>query len=231
MFEKIMQLISVVASRRKDVMLTMLLIFISTLGYIAFENRNDIISAVTGREKIISAEDFQVILQANESVLSASTRLMEETQADAVTIARFHNGKQDFVGIPFEYVSSEFEVTSGNFRERNGFVQIYPIGPDHNLTEINQTLVDLFPRTRPATCAVRDPQAAYNPVVRQRNVLLGFNYSVICPITNINDYPIGILSIKFINKPNANQEKIILEKAHKTSVRVGGYLESKLRIH
>lgn len=231
MFDKFMQLLGVVAARKKDVMLTMLFVFIGTLGYVAFENRNDIISAATGKEKIISKEDFQVILQANESVLAASTRLMEEAEADAVTIARFHNGKQDFVGIPFEYVTTEFEVTSGKFRDRNGFVQVYPVGPDNNLTEINPTLVELFPRTKSAVCIVRDPSQVNNLTTRQRNNLLGFTYDISCPIVNINEYPIGILSVKFLKKPNANQEKILLEKAHQTSVRVGGYLESKLRIH
>ncbi len=231
MFEKILQLISVVAARKKDVMLTMLFVFVSTLGYVAFENRNDIISAFTGKEKVISKEDFHTILQANESVLSAATRLMEETKADAVTIARFHNGKKDFVGIPFEFVTTEFEVTSGRFRDRNGFVQVYPMGPEKNLTHINPTLVELFPRNKPSKCIIRDPSMDYDPVVRQRNVLLGFEHSITCPITNINEYPIGVLSVKFLKKPTANQEQLLLEKAHDTSVRVGGYLESKLRIH
>lgn len=231
MLEKVLQLISVVAARKKDVMLTMLFVFVAALGYVAFENRNDIISAMTGKEKVISKEDFQTILQANESVLAAATRLMEEADADAVTIARFHNGKKDFIGIPFEYVSTEFEVTSGRFRDRNGFVQIYPVGPDSNLTEINPTLVALFPRNGGSRCIVRDPGREYNPTFRQRNVLLGFEYSITCPITNINDYPIGILSVNFLKKPDSNQEQLLLDKAHQTSIKVGGYLESKLRIH
>lgn len=228
MIDKFMSFVSFVRLHKQDVATSLMFLLIIGIGYTVFESRKLIIESYT--EHSVSGQQFERIIESNKKVNITLERLVAETGADAALISRFHNGKEDLTGIPFHFITTEFEAISSNFVARNGYTVVYPIETDSHLASIDKTLESVFPRNADPVCIMTDSQKVKSPSFRKRNIQLGFTRGIICPITNINEYPIGLLSLRFINKPNENQVGSFVEKANATAIKVGGYLDSKMKV-
>ena len=193
-------------------MTTMLALCIILASYIAVKSYSTLEQLVVTPDQ--EAARFETQLTNSDIINTAIEKLRLDLNADNVVIRQFHNGKHDLTGIPFTGISTTFYVDP---RDDDG----HEVLPDEPISAMNKSLRQVWQRIDKPECSV-----LYSPVdisTRRYFKAHNLNRTVVCPLVNLLNYPIGILVVGFSDSSTVSDETSITQTSF-IAKRVTGYL-------
>lgn len=195
---------TVVNSLRKAPFATITTLLLLSLLYMGYHgiDRLDTLAV----PPYVEAERFHKHLEASEQINSALEKLRVDQNAHSVSIRQFHNGKYDLTGIPFTKSTMTFYT--------DGITHI----EDEPLSAMSRLLNKMWVEIDSPTCVVLD----YGVDASTRHYMNEYElkYIIVCPMTNLLKYPVGILTIGYKDKNSMNVSKV-----KETAQKVTGYLD------
>ena len=145
-FERLVKLFS---KNRTDFLLTLVLVVAVAAGYAAYENRQFLAATWAKDNHYITPEQFHRLVAVDRQIEIAIQQLLLVTDSDRVVVRRFHNGTQDFTGIPFESISDANEIVA------EGFMHVEGAQGDLPMSSVNGVLLDMWENPRNPKCQNR----------------------------------------------------------------------------
>lgn len=185
---------------------TLAAIFFISIGYItlkSYDRLEDLV--VTPHEE---ASRFRKQLDNAALVNDAIENLRASLKADNIVVKQFHNGKHDLTGLPFTESTSTF------------YTATYASLEDEPLSSMNNSLRLMWREIDRPECIV-----IYSPSdVSTAKYFAEYKLTkeVRCPLTNLLNYPIGVISVGF-SEGNTN-DQIAIVKTAAIAKRITGYL-------
>lgn len=220
MIETFKGMVEITKSHGEHIIYTLALLLVIGVGYTMFEKRSEIwdMMFVAGE---ISEQDFVDILKINNNIQTALDALRDETNAHKVSISRFHNGKYDLTGVPFEKITEVYSSSSAYYTPSKDSGMSLP------LPALQEILGGMWLK-------FKDPVCISNNIKDYTDLRLisylktnKIEREVVCPITNITNYPLGILVVDLKGEPTPAELERIITLTNTTAQKVGGYLETK----
>jgi hypothetical protein len=183
----------------------LIILFMAYISYRSYDAIQD--SIVTPEEE---ARRFQDQLSSASLVNDAIENLALETRANNVVIRQFHNGRHDLTGIPFTEATTTF------------FTKSYDTPAEERLSELNTSLRMMWREIDKPECIIIKSGVDHSTRKYFREYQL--NRAVICPLTNLLNYPIGTITVGFSASNAQFSDRFVLQKTHLVARRVTGYL-------
>lgn len=200
-------LINSLSIRPLATLTAILIIFTTYIGYRSYDTIQ--LMVVTPHEE---SERFKSQLESAALVNDAIENLNTELRGHSVIIKQFHNGRHDLTGIPFTEATPTFYTL--NYE-----------GDTHEepLSALNKSLRLMWKEIDSPECIVlkRGIDNSTTDYFKQHNL----NRVVICPLTNLLNYPIGTITVGFSASDAALSDKVVQNKTYLMAKRITGYLE------
>jgi hypothetical protein len=183
------------------------IIFAAYIGYRSYDTLQQMI--VTPHEE---SNRFKAQLASAALVNDAIEKLNTDLGAHSVIIKQFHNGRHDLTGIPFTEATSTFYTSQ------------YEGVSEEPLSALNKSLTRMWQEIdRPECITIR--QGIDNSTSKYfREYKL--NRVVICPLTNLLNYPIGTITVGFNSASDTVVGDVVaLQRTSAIAKRITGYLE------
>ncbi len=186
---------------------TLVAIFFISIGYItlkSYDRLEDLV--VTPHEE---ASRFRKQLDNAALVNDAIENLRLTLKANNVVVKQFHNGKHDLTGLPFTESTSTF------------YTATYTSLGDEPLSSMNNSLRLMWREIDMPECIV-----IYSPSdVSTAKYFAEYKLikEVRCPLTNLLNYPIGVISVGF-SEGNTTNDQAAVTKTAAIAKRITGYL-------
>lgn len=198
---------SLVASLSVRPLATLTAVLILGLGFVAYKSYNTLEELVVTPSE--EAARFKEQLESAKLVNESLNQLNADLKSHSVVIRQFHNGRHDLTGIPFT------ETTATYYTEQ------YDIsGGDEPVSSMNESLNKIWTTIDKPECTV-----LYGPVdSSSRRYFKAYNLNkvVICPLTNLLNYPIGTITVGF--SEGDTNDAVAVSKTSAIAKRVTGYL-------
>ena len=224
-FERLVNLFS---KNRTDFLITLVLLVALGAGYAAYENRQFLVQQWQKENHYITPEQFHRLVQIDKQIEQSLRQSLNEMDADRVVLRRFHNGRQDFTGIPFENIADANEVVSDRF------VKVAGAGGDLAMASVNGGLLQVWADPRTPTCQLYLPgQGKYDypdSELRAWAVAANIHWTIVCPVVNLQRYPIGVVAASSTVPAASGQIEAYMRNLAMVSSRISGYLEAKLEV-
>jgi hypothetical protein len=201
--EALKAFVNLLALRPAPTLGAILIIFVAYISYRSYDTLQNMV--ITPQEE---SHRFKTQLDSAALVNDSIENLTLELNAHSVVIKQFHNGKHDLTGIPFTEATATF------------FTSNYEIQEEERLSTLNRSLRMMWREIDDPECIV-----IYKGVDRSTSKYFreyGLNRAVICPLTNLLNYPIGTITVGFSASDTSNQ--LVVRKTHLIAKRVTGYL-------
>lgn len=182
------------------------IIFASYVGYRSYDALQQMI--VTPHEE---SHRFQAQLASAALVNDAIENLNSDLGAHSVVIKQFHNGRHDLTGIPFTEATATFYTSN------------YDNTGEEPLSALNKSLRLMWDEIdRPECITIKGGiDNSTSKYFKQHDL----NRIVICPLTNLLNYPIGTMTVGFSASDNVLSDQIVLQKTSAMAKRITGYLQ------
>lgn len=193
---------------------TLMAIFIVFAMYIGVRSYSTLQSLVVTPDQ--EAARFESQLHATDIINKSIEDLRASTKADNVIIRQFHNGRHDLTGIPFTSISTTYYVDPLDDDGHEPSV-------DEPISSMNKSLRQVWQRIDRPECIV-----LYSPVdvsTRRYFRAHNLNRSVVCPLVNLLNYPIGVMQVGFSQSSTVSDEEVE-KQTSLLSKRVTGYLSN-----
>lgn len=199
-------LINSLSIRPLATLTAMLIIFTSYIVYKSYDTLQAMI--VTPHEE---SQRFKAQLASAALVNDAIENLSTELRGHSVVIKQFHNGRHDLTGIPFTEATATF------------YTMNYEDTGEEPLSALNTSLRLMWKEIDRPECIILTKGLDNSTASYFRKHEL--NRVVICPLTNLLNYPIGTITIGFSASDTALSDKLVLNRTHLMAKRITGYLE------
>jgi hypothetical protein len=176
------------------------------VGYRSYDTLQEMI--VTPSEE---SKRFEAQLASTALVNDAIEKLNSDLGGHSVIIKQFHNGRHDLTGIPFTEATATFYTANYTGTEQE------------TLPSLNKSLTLVWKEIDRPECIIIQQGVDNSTVKYFKEYKL--NRAVICPLTNLLNYPIGTITIGFEAK-NTISDKVILYRTSMIAKRITGYLEN-----
>lgn len=186
---------------------TFVAIFLVFSGYMVYKGYDSII--ISPDEEAVR---FEKQIKSANIIDDALENLRSELKADNVLIRQFHNGRHDLTGIPFTEASTTYFVDPVDGHDP---IKEEPIGSMH------KSIGQMWARIDRPSCVM-----LYNPVdISTRRYFKAHNLksAAFCPLTNLLNYPIGVVVVGF--SEGDTDDEVVLAKTSALAKRVTGYLQ------
>lgn len=183
------------------------IIFASYIGYRSYDTLQKMI--VTPHEE---SERFKAQLASATLVNDGIENLKSELGAHSVVIKQFHNGRHDLTGIPFTEATATFYTSE------------YDNTGEEPLSAMNKSLRTMWKRIDRPECIT-----IHNGIDNSSHKYFKeyeLNRVVICPLTNLLNYPIGVIAVGFSASDNVKSEEEVVKKTSAIARRITGYLQN-----
>lgn len=191
---------------------TIIGIFIIFVGYLGFKSYDTLQALVITPDQ--EAARFEKQLTSSEIINQAIEKLRVDLSADNVLIRQFHNGKHDLTGIPFTGIATTFYVDP---LDSDGHETLI----DEPISATNKSLRSVWQRIDRPECVIID--APIDISTRKYFTSHDLDKMAICPLVNLLNYPIGVMTVGF-SEGNTVSDEVILQKTSAIAKRVTGYL-------
>jgi hypothetical protein len=185
----------------------MLIIFTTYIVYRSYDTLQQMI--VTPHEE---SERFKAQLASAALVNDAIENLSTDLRGHSVVIKQFHNGRHDLTGIPFTETTATF------------YTMNYEDTGEEPLSALNSSLRLMWKEIDRPECIILTRGIDNSTAAYFRRHQL--NRVVICPLTNLLNYPIGTITVGFSAGDTPLSNKFVLDRTHLMSKRITGYLEN-----
>lgn len=183
------------------------IIFAAYVGYRSYDALQKMI--VTPHEE---SQRFQAQLASAALVNDAIEKLKTDLGAHSVVIKQFHNGRHDLTGIPFTEATATFYTSQ------------YENSSEEPLSALNKSLTLMWGQIDRPECVTITQGVDNSTATYFRKYEL--NKAVICPLTNLLNYPIGTITVGFsASDTKALPNEVVLQKTSAIAKRITGYLE------
>lgn len=162
---------------------------------------------------------FEQALQRNEQIDGALINLRSDTNSQKVVVRQFHNGKKDLTGLPFTYISTTHISQPDNASNSAGTYESQP------LSTMNGTLRYMWGDAKQPKCIVLNTDESTDFPHKAYLDETGIKISVICPLVNLLNYPIGIVSVGYTKQLKISDELAVQSEVSRVASKLEGYLE------
>lgn len=186
---------------------TLAAFFLLSLGYVVYKSYDTLESLVVtpGEE----ASRFRAQLESSALVNTAIENLRVSLNAHSVVVRQFHNGRHDLTGLPFTESTTTF------------YTDKYSPGSDEPLSSMNTSLKTIWKSIENPACRVTyvpDDKASRKYFKEYKLIKI-----VECPITNLLNYPIGMITVGFSDS-NTVSDEVAINRTAAIAKRITGYL-------
>jgi hypothetical protein len=199
-------LINSLSLRPLATLTALFIIFTTYIGYRSYDTLQAMI--VTPHEE---SRRFNAQLASAALVNDSIENLSEELRAHSIVIKQFHNGRHDLTGIPFTEATATF------------YTMNYEDTGEEPLSALNRSLRMMWKEIDRPECIIIRKGVDNSTSAYFRKHDLG--RAVICPLTNLLNYPIGTITVGFSAGDAELSDRVVLSKTHNISKRITGYLE------
>lgn len=186
---------------------TLTAVFIIAMGYVAYKSYNTLETLVITPSE--EATRFKNQLESSKLVNQSIEYLREDLKAHSVIIKQFHNGRHDLTGIPFTEATSTYYTESYETADSN-----------EPISSMNNSLQKMWGDIQNPKCTVL--KSAVDASSRRYFKTYGLTKVVECPLTNLLNYPIGVILVGFSESNTSDTEAV--SKTSAVAKRVTGYL-------
>lgn len=165
-------------------------------------------------ESVRFRESMQRDLVVNKALDNARIYL----DADVVTLSQFHNGSYDLTTVPFTLVSATYLAGKSE-------LDAEPLYEARPLSSINRTMLEMWADKDNPICMDRLVENLADPQYQDRMETLGLNFVVLCPVTNVLNYPIGYILVGYKSIPGEADIPLMRDYTRTQSTKVSGYLQ------
>jgi len=188
---------------------TLTAVFIIAMSYVAYKSYNTLETLVITPSE--EAARFKNQLESSKLVNQSIEYLREDLKAHSVIIKQFHNGRHDLTGIPFTEATSTYYTESYETADSN-----------EPISSMNNSLQKMWGDIQNPKCTVLN--SAVDASSRRYFKTYGLTKVVECPLTNLLNYPIGVILVGF-SESNTSDE-VAVSKTSAIAKRVTGYLDN-----
>jgi hypothetical protein len=181
-----------------------LIVFTTYIGYRSYDTLQAMI--VTPHEE---SERFKAQLASAALVNDAIENLNSDLRGHSIVIKQFHNGRHDLTGIPFTEATATF------------YTMNYEDTGEEPLSALNSSLRLMWKEIDRPECIILTRGIDNSTASYFRKYEL--NRVVICPLTNLLNYPIGTITVGF--SASGTSDRVILNRTHLMAKRITGYLQ------
>lgn len=207
------QLVELVRTRLPWVMLTMFLVAVCAFGFVLWRHFDAFL------QNKFPEHDFHQNLSVDTNVQASLETLRSAVSADRVIVIQFHNGTKGDGNLPFRSSSATYADVAPGIAFDPTDQQNVPLS---YMTEVNERIW-----TRNPTCATIKKQDLKSNILKTRWDRDGTNVTYYCPISAIDDTPIGILMISYLDPSKFHpSDQVIYSTMNQYSMRISGYLQS-----
>lgn len=194
------------------------IIFVLVLiaGFLVYVQHDKIMSSILVADPKEEAYYFEQSIKRDILINTSLQNFLTEHKAKNAVIVQYHNGQYDLTNIPFQKISVTYYV--GESIEEDSLV--YNTSPVSSMAQVSQDMWK--PATGPACVSYRAeeiPDLAF----KARVLAMGYAYTILCPIENIREYPIGYVGLNYDFIPENTLD--IKKDLADLSIRVAGYLQ------
>lgn len=204
--DAIRSLINSLAVRPIPTISALLIVFVAYISYKSYDTLQALV--LTPHEEY---HRFQTQLGSTALVNDAIENFNTEVGSHSVIIKQFHNGKHDLTGIPFTEATATF------------FSSNYEISEEERISSLNASLRLMWNDIDSPECIILYKGIDHSTRKYFRDYNL--NRVVICPLTNLLNYPIGTVTVGFSASDAPISDQIVLRKTHLIAKRITGYLD------
>lgn len=133
--------------------------------------------------------------------------------ADRMVIRLFHNGQQGTTGIPFMFVKTTEAAVKPGISQPDELYMDYPS------SSVNNLLSRMWTADGRRTCVITHQEDAADPVLRNNMRVLGVAMTYTCPIVNPVGYPVGYVSLGYLDadrkRPDDEELFAMLQRSSK----------------
>lgn len=188
---------------------TLMAVFIIFAGYVGYKSYDTLQSMIiTPHEE---SHRFKAQLASAALVNDAIEKLKLDLKANSIVVRQFHNGRHDLTGIPFTEATTTFYTSEFDGAE------------EEPLSALNKSLMMMWEDKidRPECIIInKGVDSSTNRYFRKYKL----SRAVICPLTNLLNYPIGTITVGFSTSDTS--DAIALQKTSAIAKRITGYLEN-----
>lgn len=188
---------------------TFIAIFIICMSYVGYKSYNTLEQLVVTPSE--EATRFREQLESAKLVNQSIEQLRIKLKAENVVIRQFHNGRHDLTGIPFTESSATF------------YTETYNDDGDEAVSSMNGTLRQVWKQIDSPECIV-----IYSPIDHSSRHYFStykLNRVVVCPLTNLLKYPVGVIEVGFTESSTTSDDEAIKETSA-IAKRATGYLSN-----
>jgi hypothetical protein len=189
---------------------TLVAVFIICASFIAYKSYSTLEQLVVTPDQ--EATRFQKQLESSKLVNQSLEKLRVDLNAQSVVIKQFHNGRHDLTGIPFSEASDTY------------YTDTYDDVGDETISSMNGSLRKMWSRIDSPECISIDSPVDSSSKKYFKNYKL--TKVVECPLTNILNYPIGLIQVGFSGDNTTKEDRDALSKTYTISKSVTGYLKN-----
>lgn len=199
-------LINSLSVRPLATLTALFIIFAAYIGYKSYDVLQTMI--ITPHEE---SNRFKAQLESAALVNEAIEKLKVDLGASGVIVRQFHNGRHDLTGIPFTEATATFYTSEFDGEE------------EEPLSALNRSLTMMWGNKIDRPECITITQGVDNSTNRYfRKYKL--DRAVICPLTNLLNYPIGTITVGF--SASDTSDAVALQKTSAIAKRITGYLEN-----
>lgn len=208
--EGIKSLASSLSTKPLPTLGAILMLVIAYIGYRSYDTIQDMI--ITPEEEKLM---FQKQVASSTQVMDAIRLLQSNMGAHSVVIKQFHNGKHDLTGLPFTNATPTFYTIN------------YDIAKERPLSSYDKSVESIWGDDieNPKCVIIKTPVDNYTGVYMRAYDL---ERVVMCPLTNLLNYPIGLIVVGFQAKDTKVSDILALREVKSISERVSGYLQNEV---
>lgn len=164
-----------------------------------------------------NSQHFESAVGISADIDAAIQRLVDSSDASGALVRQFHNGRRDLTGLPFTYVSTTYiSLANPNQRVERAEFESYPISTG------SITFGEMWQVYNDPQCVTHKVADIRDPILASSFASYRFNYVVICPLTNLLKYPMGVLVVGYNYDPGEKQITATKDVANS----ITGYLNS-----
>lgn len=204
--DAVRRLINSLSVRPLATLTALFIIFAAYIGYKSYDVLQTMI--ITPHEE---SNRFKAQLESAALVNEAIEKLKVDLRASGVIVRQFHNGRHDLTGIPFTEATATFYTSEFDGEE------------EEPLSALNRSLTMMWGNKIDRPECITITQGVDNSTNRYfRKYKL--DRAVICPLTNLLNYPIGTITVGF--SASDTSDAVALQKTSAIAKRITGYLEN-----
>lgn len=166
----------------------------------------------------IEQQRFERALDANNQINIAMEETREKLGASRILVKQFHNGRADLTGIPFTSITTTFISSKEGFGLSDSAYDTRP------LSTMNNTLREIWKSHDKPHCVVKSVKSVRDYELKNLLESRGVNKVAYCPMTNLLNYPVGVISLGYVQTENTPSDQVIMQEMQKLSDKIVGFL-------